>query len=132
MNKVILIGHLGKDAETRHTPSGVAVSNFSLATSRSVKGADGQYEDATDWHDIVLWNGEKVAQYLTKGKQVAVEGRLQTRSWEQDGVKKYRTEVIVDGFGLRLLGSKDSGERQPREAVAVKAAAPPPDDDIPF
>jgi len=112
LNKVMLIGNLGKDAETRYTPSGAAVTNFSIATTRGVKdGQSGEWRDETDWHDIVLWRGENVANYLNKGTQVYVEGRLQTRSWEdQNGQKKYRTEVVVDGgHGLLLLGGRDGG-----------------------
>jgi len=112
LNKVMLIGNLGKDAETRYTPNGAAVTNFSIATTRGVKdGQSGEWRDETDWHDIVLWRGENVANYLNKGTQVYVEGRLQTRSWEdQNGQKKYRTEVVVDGGqGLLLLGGRDGG-----------------------
>lgn len=109
LNKVLLIGNLGKDAETRQTPSGTSVFNFSLATTYRIKDqATGEYSDRTDWHDIVLWRGERVAPYLTKGKKVFVEGRLQTRSWEdQNGQKRFRTEVICDSFGLMLLGGRD-------------------------
>ena len=111
LNKVMLIGNLGKDAETRHTPSGTAVSNFTLATTRRVKDAQtGEWGDKTDWHNIVLWRGENVVPYLTRGKKVYVEGRLQTRSWEgQDGQKRYMTEVVCDPFGLILLGGRDGG-----------------------
>ena len=111
LNKVILIGNLGKDAETRYTPSGAAVTNFSVATTRSVKDQQtNEWRDETDWHDVVLWRGENVSQYLTKGTQVYVEGRLQTRSWEdQNGQKKYRTEVVVNGSDLMLLGGRGGG-----------------------
>jgi single-strand DNA-binding protein len=112
LNKVMLIGRLGKDAETRYTPSGAAVTNFSIATNRSIKdGQTGEWREETDWHDVVLWRAENVSQYLTKGREVYVEGRLQTRSWEdQNGQKKYRTEVVVDGGqGLMLLGGRDGG-----------------------
>ena len=122
----MLIGNLGRDAETRFTPSGASVTNFSIATTRRVKnGQTGEWRDETDWHDIVLWRSENVAQYLTKGTQVYVEGRLQTRSWEgQDGQKKYRTEVVCDGGqGLMLLSGRDgvvegleSGQREARPA----------------
>lgn len=115
LNKVMLIGNLGKDAETRYTPSGAAVTNFSIATTRGVKDQQsGEWRDETDWHDIVLWRGENVSNYLNKGTQVYVEGRLQTRSWEdQNGQKKYRTEVVVDGGqGLLLLGGRDGGGRR--------------------
>ena len=104
----MLIGNLGKDAETRHTPSGTAVTNFSLATTSRFKDQTGEWRDKTEWHDIVLWRGENVAPYLKKGKKVFVEGRLQTRSWEgQDGQRRYRTEVVCDPFGLVLLGGRD-------------------------
>ena len=111
LNKVMLIGNLGKDAETRYTPSGAAVTNFSLATARSLKDPQtGEWKDATDWHDVVVWRAEKIADYLTKGRQVYVEGRLQTRSWEdQNGQKRYRTEVVADNFGLMLLGGREGG-----------------------
>ena len=111
LNKVMLIGNLGKDAETRYTPSGAAVTNFSLATARSLKDPQtGEWKDATDWHDVVVWRAEKIADYLTKGRQVYVEGRLQTRSWEdQNGQKRYRTEVVADSFGLMLLGGREGG-----------------------
>ncbi len=130
LNKVMLIGNLGKDAETRFTPSGVAVTNFSIATARRVKdGQTGEWRDDTDWHDIVLWRGENVSQYLTKGTQVYIEGRLQTRSWEdQGGQKKYRTEVVVDGnMGLMLLGGRGGGGGgdmgdSPRRSQAPRAA----------
>ena len=111
LNKVMLIGNLGKDAETRHTPSGTAVTSFSLATTYRTKDQNsGEWNERTDWHDVVLWRAEKVATYLKKGKKVFVEGRLQTRSWEdQQGQKRYRTEVICDSFGLMLLGGREGG-----------------------
>ena len=140
LNKVMLIGNLRKDAETRHTQSGTAVTNFSLATARSVKnGQTGEWRDETDWHDVVLWRGENVAQYLTKGTQVYIEGRLQTRSWEKDGQKHYRTEVVCDGpSGLLLLGgNRDRGRQSQPAAQATQPAANDGDkgmgdDDVPF
>ncbi len=113
LNKVMLIGNLGKDAETRQTPSGTAVTNFSVATTFRIKdAATGDWKDRTDWHDVVLWRGERVAPYLTKGKKVFIEGRLQTRSYEdRNGEKRYKTEVVCDNFGLMLLGDRGgSGE----------------------
>lgn len=109
VNKVILIGRLGKDAETRFTPSGASVSSFTLATNRRVKDqASDQWKDETDWHNVTLWRAENVAQYLTKGKQVYVEGRLQTRSYEdKDGKKVYRTEVVAEE--VMLLGGRGEG-----------------------
>lgn len=108
LNKVMLIGNLGKDAETRQTPSGTSVTNFRIATTARIKdAATGDWKEKTDWHDVVLWRGERVAQYLTKGRQVFVEGRLQTRSYEdRNGEKRFRTEVVCDNFGLMLLGGR--------------------------
>ncbi len=114
VNKVILIGHLGKDAETKFTPSGTSRTNFTLATSRRWKDqATGDWKEETDWHNIVLWRGENVANYLQKGKQVYVEGRLTTRSWDdKDGNKRYTTEVVADN--VILLGGQGAGGGGPR------------------
>jgi len=154
VNKVILLGHLGKDAETKFTPSGVAVTNFTLATSRRWKDQQsGEWKEETEWHRVVMWRSENVSNYLQKGKQVYIEGRLQTRSWDdKDGQKRYTTEVVVDD--LILLGGRgDSGgpptefDQQsrpvsmprPRPQAATPAAPPPDDmgqgisdDDVPF
>jgi len=114
VNKVTLLGHLGKDAETKFTPSGVAVTNFTLATSRRWKDQQsGEWKEETEWHRLVMWRSENVSNYLLKGKQIYVEGRLQTRSWEdKDGQKRYTTEVVVDD--LILLGGRgDSGGGAP-------------------
>ena len=110
VNKVILLGHLGKDAETKFTPSGVAKSSFSVATNRRWKDQQsGEWKEITDWHNVVLWRAENLANYLTKGKQVYVEGRLESRSWEdKDGQKKYITEVVADDV-LLLGGRGESG-----------------------
>lgn len=107
VNKVILVGRLGKDAETKFTPSGVSVTRFSVATSRRWKDqASGDWKEDTNWSDVSLWRGEAVSEYLTKGKQVYVEGRLQTRSYDdRDGKKVYRTEVVADE--VILLGGRD-------------------------
>ena len=155
VNKVIVLGHLGKDADTKFTPSGVAVTKFSVATSRRWKDSQSnEWKEETDWHNIVLWRSENLASYLTKGKQVYVEGRLQTRSYEdRDGVKRYVTEIVADG--VILLGGQQGGSQdqpasgkgnntglvsRPRGRVAA-ASAPPADDsssqeitdnDIPF
>ena len=110
VNKVLLIGNLGRDAETKFTPSGVAMTRFAVATSRRWKDQQtGEWKEETDWSNVVLWRQENVGQYLTKGKQVYVEGRLQTRSYEdKDGQKKYATEVVADEVML-LGGRGDSG-----------------------
>jgi single-strand DNA-binding protein len=155
VNKVLLLGHLGKDAETRFTPAGVARSTFTVATNRRWKDqSTGEWKEETDWHNVVLWRSENLANYLLKGKQVWVEGRLQSRSYEdKDNQKRYVTEVVADE--LILLGGRgDSGpapgggdfERpvsMPRSAQRPPQPAPstpPPDDmnqgitddDVPF
>src|ERR1700736_2521427 len=106
VNKVILVGHLGKDAETRFTPAGVSVTSFSVATNRRWKDQQtGGWKEETDWSNVGLWRQENLANYLTKGKQVYVEGRLQTRSYDdKDGKKQYRTEVVADD--VILLGGR--------------------------
>src|SRR5947199_10847589 len=103
VNKVILVGHLGRDAETKFTPSGIAKTTFSVATSRRWKDQQtGEWKEETDWSNIVLWRSENVANYLTKGKQVYVEGRLSTRSYDdKDGKKQYRTELVADDVTLQ-------------------------------
>lgn len=107
VNKVILIGHLGKDPEVRYTPSGQAVANFTLATTESWTDKQGQRQDRTEWHRIVVWGktAELAGEYLSKGRQVYVEGKLQTRQWDdQDGNKKSTTEIV--GSNLTFLGAR--------------------------
>lgn len=108
VNKVILVGHLGKDAETKFTPSGVAKTTFSIATSRRWKDQQsGDWKEETDWHNIVLWRSENVANYLLKGKQIYVEGRLSTRSYDdKDGNKRWITEVVADDVILLSSGGR--------------------------
>lgn len=156
VNKVILIGNLGKDAESKFTPSGTSVATFSIATTRRWKDQQsGEWKDETDWHNIVMWRAENVASYLTKGKQVYVEGRLHSRSYEnKEGRKVYVTEVVCEE--LILLGGAGGagggGDYQrepvsmPRSARPSGASAPPAaqppagddfnqgigDDDVPF
>lgn len=110
LNKVILIGNLGKDPELKYTPSGAAVCNFSLATTETWKSQDGTKQEKTEWHNIVVWRkqAEIAAEYLKKGKQICIEGKLQTRSWEADGQKRYMTEIVVDRF--LMLGKKEGGD----------------------
>ncbi len=111
VNKVILVGNLGRDPELRSTPSGQPVASFSLATTRRWRDKSGQRQEQTEWHNIVVWGkqAEIAGQYLTKGKQIYLEGRLQTRSWDdkQSGEKKYRTEIICDNF--QMVGSRGDG-----------------------
>jgi len=142
VNKVILIGRLGKDPDMRYAPSGTAIANFSLATNHSSKDAEGNWTEQTEWHNVVVFGrqAEFAGEYLKKGKLIFVEGRLQTRSWEdQTGQKKYRTEVIA--FDVQMLGSKGESEsaaaskpqvtEQP-PAQAPAEEAPMEEDDLPF
>jgi single-strand DNA-binding protein len=112
VNKVILVGNLGRDPEIRSLPSGQAVANFSVATSRRYKDRDGNRREETEWHNVVCFGkqAEIAGQYLVKGKQVFIEGRIQTRSWDDKntGEKKYRTEVVCDNF--QMLGGARGGE----------------------
>lgn len=143
VNKVILVGNLGKDIEVRVTPGGQSVGTFSMATTENWTSKDGEKKEATEWHRCVLWgkSADSLQPYLVKGKQVYVEGRLQTRQWEKDGQKHYTTEVKVDkvvllgggrerrqddGYGD---GGSDSGYSNSRSS---NSGAPVTDDDIPF
>ena len=110
LNKVMIIGNLGKDPELRYTPNGAAVTEFSVAASRTYTGNDGERREETEWFNVVCWNknAEIASQYLSKGKQVYVEGRLRTRSWDgPDGTKRYKTEVVADRFVM--LGQRGDG-----------------------
>jgi single-strand DNA-binding protein len=136
VNKVILVGNLGKDAELRYTPGGTAVATVRLATTDRYKDKDGQWQDQTEWHTVVIWGktAESLAEYLRKGKQIYVEGRLQTRSWDdKEGKKRYATEVRTDR--IVLLGSRVPGTEREEPAALPEAAREPvevTDDDIPF
>jgi single-strand DNA-binding protein len=109
VNKVILVGNVGRDAEIRYTQSGTPVASFTLATSESYTDkASGQRQDKTEWHNVVCWNrlAEIAGQYITKGRQLFVEGKLQTRDWvDPQGVKHYKTEIVAQNF--QLLGRRD-------------------------
>ena len=109
LNKVFLLGHLGQDPELKYTPAGAAVASFSLATNESYKDKAGKEVSKTEWHRLVVWNkqAEIAAEYLKKGAQIFVEGKLQTRSWEKDGQKHYMTEIVVLNF--QMLGRKSDG-----------------------
>src|SRR5437016_1606282 len=162
VNKVILIGHLGRDAETAFTASQIAVTKFSVATNRRWKDqATGDWKEETDWTRVVLWRGENVAPYLTKGTQVYVEGRLQTRSYDdKDGKKVWATDVVADevillggrgqtsgagsgmdeGFSQDAPSGPPSGMKSAPRARPAAAPAQPAasmnegitDDDVPF
>jgi single-strand DNA-binding protein len=133
VNKVILVGRLGGDPEIRYTNTGTAVANFSLATSTNWTNKDGEKEERTEWHRIVAFGrlGEICGEYLNKGKQVYVEGRLQTRSWEdKEGNRRKTTEIVANQ--LQMLGAP-SGERPPTEGdMGGPGEEPIPEDDIPF
>lgn len=149
VNKVFLLGNLGRDPESRSLPSGQPVVNFPMATSRRWRDRDGNQQEQTEWHNIVCFGrlAEIAGRYLTKGKQVFVEGRIQTRSWEDrnTGERRYRTEIVADNF--QMLGgpggpgggpsrggdyAPDQGGRDQGEGDYGAGDAGPDDDDIPF
>lgn len=145
LNKAIIYGNLTRDPEVRALPSGIQVCSFSLATNRVYKDRDGRKQESVDYHNIVLFGkqAELAAQYLKKGSGVMVEGRLQTRSWDKDGVKQYRTEIVADRmqFGPKG-GSSDRSMGGGDEASSAKDSGMPESmeypeeeinpDDIPF
>jgi len=141
VNKVILIGNLGKDPELRYTLNGNAVTNFSIATSSAWKDKEtGEKRQRTEWHRIIAWRGlaEICAEYLAKGQQVYVEGRLQTRSWEKDGITRYITEIIASD--VQFLGKRKDAPTTapvpetpaPAAPIALVRSHSMDDDDIPF
>jgi single-strand DNA-binding protein len=127
VNQVILMGNLTRDPEVRQTPTGQSVCSFSLALNRSYKDGSGEWKEVTDYIDVVAWGplGERVGQYLTKGRRALVQGRLQSRSWEQDGQKRSKVEVLandvtfLDGRG----GGDDGGDSAPVQSSAPKTGA---------
>ncbi len=148
VNKVILLGHLGKDPEVKYTPSGTAIAKFSLATNERYKDKEGNWQDRTEWHNIVAWQktAEIVGEYLKKGRQVYIEGRLRTDSWEDKNTKekKYRTEIVVEDLvllgggraegdegGGRSRGASASMDQRPQHEDAHQGAGIT-DEDIPF
>jgi single-strand DNA-binding protein len=157
VNKVILVGNLGKDPEVKYTPNGTAMAKFSLATNERYKDKEGNWQDRTEWHNIVAWQrlAEIAGEYLKKGRNVYIEGRIQTRSWDdkESGQKKYMTEIVVQDLvllgggrgegggdhegGGRTRGASAGGasgaggamdQRQPEHAAAAEIT----DEDIPF
>jgi len=131
VNKVILVGNLGKDPEVRHLESGVPVASFSIATSESYNDKNsGERKTVTEWHNVVLWRGlaEVAEKYLHKGDQVYIEGKLRTRQWEKDGITRYTTEVV--GENMTMLG----GRTKPEGATAAPAVdtSQTEVDDLPF
>jgi single-strand DNA-binding protein len=136
VNKVILIGRLGADPEIRYTPSGRAVANFRIATNETWKNKDGQQQERTEWHTIVIWDkqAEIAAEYLKKGSRVYIEGRLQTRSWEgQDGAQRRTTEVVAQR--MQMLDKKGTAQDEsyvPEEPPMDSGPDLGSDDDLPF
>ena len=136
INKVILVGNVGKDPEVRHLDNGVAVTTFSLATSETYRNKDGQKVTNTEWHNIVLWRGlaEVAEKYVKKGTPLYIEGKIRTRSWDdKDGNKRYTTEIIADN--MQMLGSKQSDDSAsaPEEINSVDIGdIPAEEDDLPF
>ena len=141
LNKAILIGNLGKDPEMRYTPGGLGIANFNIATSETWNNKEGAKETRTEWHRIVAFGklAEICGEYLSKGKQVYIEGRIQTRDWEdKDGNKRYTTEIVANQ--MLMLGSRDAGDAAKSQGGMggggggfQGAPGPgPQDDDIPF
>ena len=148
VNKVILIGNVGRDPETRYMPSGDAMVNLSLATTDQWKDKNGEKQEKTEWHRIVIFGktAEIAGQYLRKGSQIYIEGRLQTRKWtDKEGQERYTTEIVADR--MQMLGSRGGGGDAPMDRETAPGAAPEPraaaprksgtgfddiDDDIPF
>lgn len=125
VNKVILVGNLGKDPELRYTPAGAAVANFSLATTERYKDRDGNRQEKTEWHNIVAWRqlAEICGKYLHKGKQIYVEGKIQTRSYDdRDGNKRYMTEIVMDQ--MQMLGSKNDAGNNSQYTPEAQAYRP--------
>ena len=149
VNKVILIGNLGKDPEVKYTPQGTAVAKFTLATNESFKDKAGQWQERTEWHNVVLWQrlAEIAGEYLKKGNKVYIEGRLQTQSWDdkQTNQKKYMTQIVAntmvllggrgegggEGFSSRSQGAGDHFDQRAPEPEPA-GASPITDEDIPF
>jgi single-strand DNA-binding protein len=145
LNLAHIIGHLGRDPDVRYTADGTAVVNLAVATNETWKDKDGEKQERTEWHRVVLFGkvAEIAGEYLRKGSQAYIEGKLQTREWEKDGIKRYTTEIVVDmGGQLQLLGGKPEGgqprpTQHPRQQQAPQQSqqgVPPDafDDDIPF
>ena len=144
VNKVILIGNLGADPEVRHLQNDVTVANFNLATSETYRDkTTGEKREVTEWHRVVVWRGlaEVVEKYVKKGSKVYVEGKLQTRKWEKDGIERYTTEIVAENLTMldRPSGDGPAQGNAPQQAQAAQPAQSAPqsvdpggDDDLPF
>lgn len=137
LNKAMVIGYLGADPELRHLDSGTAVCNFSMATNEKWKDRDGEAQESTEWHRIVVWGkqGENCNEYLAKGRQAYVEGRIETREWEdKDGNRRWTTEIVAQRV-LFMSSEGDGGKRRNEPPPRDEQSGPPDthdDDDIPF
>jgi single-strand DNA-binding protein len=129
VNKVFIMGRLGKDPEIRYTADGKAIATFSVATSTVSKDASGNKQEHTEWHRLSAFNkaAEVIAKYVKKGDMIHIEGSLRTKKWDDNGVTKYATDIVVGR--LNLLGSKNAGETPP---IAETVSSGMPDDDLPF
>ena len=128
VNKVIFVGNLGKDPEVKYLDSGVAVANFSLATTENYKNKEGERVSQTEWHNIVLWRGlaEVAEKYLKKGSSVYIEGKIKTRKWEdKEGINRYNTEILADN--MTMLGGRPISEKTSEENLITDSK-----DDLPF
>ena len=140
VNKAIIVGNLGADPELRYTSSGQPVCDMRVATQETWKGRDGEKKERTEWHRVVVWGkqGENVSKYLSKGRQVYVEGRIQTRSWEdREGQKRYTTEIVANNVvflqgGGRRGGGGGTNEPPPLDDFDAPPQSDDGDDDIPF
>jgi single-strand DNA-binding protein len=144
VNKVILVGNLGKDPEVKYTPNGTPIAKFSLATNERFKDKSGEWQDRTEWHNIIAWQrlAEIVGEYVTKGSKVYIEGKLQTSSWEdrQSGEKKYRTEIIARDLVLLGGGNGETHDAEHRDNSGFGRPSQPEefanagitDEDVPF
>lgn len=131
VNKVILIGNLGRDPEYRHMEGGVMVAKFPLATTETYRGKDGQRVEQTEWHNIVLWRGlaeaaEKLQ--LRKGHSVYIEGRIRSRSWEKDGIKRFTTDIVADN--MTMLSKRESHQASSGTDSQHSSEGPPPANDL--
>ena len=152
VNKVTLLGNLGKDPEVKYTPQGTAVAKLALATNERYKDKEGQWQDRTEWHNVVLWQrlAEIAGEYLKKGGKVYIEGKLQTRSWDdkQTGQKRYMTEIVANdlvllggrgessgdsgGYSRGAAGGNNFDQRTPEHEPTPAMSSPISDEDIPF
>jgi len=141
INKAILVGHLGQDPEVKYLADGTAIANFSVATSEKWKDSKGERRERTEWHRVVVWSGlaENCGRYLSKGRQVYVEGKIQTRSYEKDGITRYATQIVA--HTVQFLGGNASGDLPHRRQQGYderkyddgfQGTSGPPEDDIPF